>query len=91
MWASVCVRLAVLHPIQTVKNACKDMYWYFKHHDYDRYDGGLLNDYFAHFGGGKTLSVTHYVQKLFFRYNNKKSGVKTVRNSCFKRYISFPM
>lgn len=76
MWASVCVRLAVLHPIQTVKNACKDIYWYFKHHDYDRYDGGLLNCYFAHFGGGKTLSVTHYVQKLFFRYNNKKVWCK---------------
>lgn len=70
-WVSVIFRLIVLHPILTAYCAGKDVYYYFKHHDYDRYDGGLLNCYAAHFGGGKTLSVTHYVCSLFRRYNNK--------------------
>ena len=72
MWLSVCVRLAVLHPLSTIGYAFKDCWNYFKHRDFDRYDGGMLNCYSAHFGGGKTLSVTHYVRILFRRYNNKK-------------------
>ena len=64
-------RLIVLHPISTPYYFVKDVYLYFKHRKYDIYDGGLLNCYFAHFGGGKTLSVTHYVCILFHRYNNK--------------------
>lgn len=66
------VRVVALHPFKTVYYACKDAYQYFAYHTYDKYDGGLLNCYFAHFGGGKTLSVVHYVVALFKRYNNKK-------------------
>lgn len=69
---SVIFRLILFHPFATVHNAIKDVYFYFKHHKYDIYDGGLLNCYFAHFGGGKTLSVTQFVAYLFKRYNNKK-------------------
>lgn len=72
MVACVPFRIAVLHPFSTVYYAVRDVYFYFKHHTYDLYDGGLLNCYFAHFGGGKTLSVVHYVRALFKRYNNKK-------------------
>lgn len=64
-------RLMVLHPIKTVRYAVTDSYYFFKHKEYNRYDGGMLNCYFAHFGGGKTLSVTQYVIRLFKRYNNK--------------------
>lgn len=71
LYASVCFRLAFFHPIKTVKYAVSDIYFYFKYKEYNRYDGGLLNCYFAHFGGGKTLSVTKYVVQLFRRYNNK--------------------
>lgn len=69
---SVCFRLLILHPIKSVRYAVHDIVLYFQHHDYDRYDGGLLNCYFAHFGGGKTLSVVQYVCWLFRRYNNKR-------------------
>lgn len=71
-YASVCFRIAVCHPFETVGYAVKDGWLYFKHHERDRYDGGLLNCYFAHFGGGKTLSVVEYVCYLFKRYNNKR-------------------
>lgn len=72
MWASVCFRLFMLHPIRTVINLVLDVYHYFHWRKYDLYEGGLLNCYFAHFGGGKTLSIVHYVRILFKRYNNKK-------------------
>lgn len=68
----VTFRVVVLHPIDTVKYAVKDTYYYFKHHKYDYYDAGLLNCYFAHFGRGKTLSVVHYVRTVYNRYNNKR-------------------
>lgn len=71
-WAFVPFRLFVLHPFASVYYAVRDFVLYFKHRKYDLYDGGLLNCYFAHFGGGKTLSATQYIGKLFKRYNNKK-------------------
>lgn len=72
LYVSVCVRIAVLHPVNTIRYSIIDIYRYFHYREYDRYDGGLLNCYFAHFGGGKTLSVVHYVAALYRRYNNKK-------------------
>lgn len=69
---SITFRVAVLHPVNTVKYVVLDTYRYFKHHEYDYYDAGLLNCYFAHFGRGKTLSVVHYVVAIFKRYNNRK-------------------
>lgn len=72
LYLFVPVRLVTLHPIATVFYAVKDLYLYIRHKQYNYYEGGLLNCYFAHFGGGKTLSVTHYVAHLFRRYNNKK-------------------
>ena len=74
IWLACCCitfRIIVLHPFKTIKYAVLDTYNYFKHHQYDYYDAGLLNCYFAHFGRGKTLSVTHYVVAMFKRYNNK--------------------
>lgn len=66
------VRLALLHPISTLKYLVIDPILYIHDRTYDRYDGGQLNCYDAHFGGGKTLSVTHYVRILYERYNNKR-------------------
>lgn len=74
IWLTCCCitfRIIITNPIKTVKYAILDTYNYFKHHQYDYYDAGLLNCYFAHFGRGKTLSVTHYVVAMFKRYNNK--------------------
>lgn len=64
-------RLAVLHPLKSILNACKDIYKYFKYHKYDWLDPGKLIAYIAHFGGGKTLSLVVYLCYLFHRYNNK--------------------
>ena len=72
LYVSVGFRLFVLHPFSTIYYMVIDVYKYFRYKKWRIYDGGLLNCYFAHFGGGKTLSVSHYVVQLFRRYNNKK-------------------
>lgn len=69
---SVRVRLVLLHPIKSIKYAVLDSVNYFRFRQYDVYKAGLLNCYFAHFGGGKTLSVVHYIRALYERYHNKK-------------------
>ncbi|MBQ9489591.1 MAG: hypothetical protein IJU80_06645 [Lachnospiraceae bacterium] len=66
------IRIILFHPFKTLLYPLKDVYRYVHDRTFNVYDGGLLNCYFAHFGGGKTLSVTHYVCHLFRRYNNKK-------------------
>lgn len=65
-------RIFVRHPFLTMYYAVMDVYFWFKYHKYDIYDGGLLYCYFAHFGGGKTLSIVEYACWLFNRYNNKR-------------------
>lgn len=69
---SIVFRVLALHPFKTVYYVFKDTYNHIKKHEKDKYDGGLLNCYFAHFGGGKTLSAVHYISFLYKRYNNKK-------------------
>lgn len=60
------------HPFATVYYGLKDFYNYFKHKEYNYYEAGKLNCYCAHFGGGKTLSMVHYIVFVVFRrYNNK--------------------
>lgn len=72
MWLSVTFRLFVFHPFASIGYAIQDVYFYFKFNKRYLYEGGLLNCYFAHFGGGKTLSVVHYVGVLFKFYNNRR-------------------
>lgn len=67
----VSFRLFVLNPLSTIRYAITDIYKYFKYHKYDWLDPGKLIAYIAHFGGGKTLSVTEWLCFLFKRYNNK--------------------
>ena len=69
---SVIFRLAVCHPFKTVFYAIRDSFLWFVHKQYNFYTAGVLNCYCAHFGGGKTLSIVHYVVSLYRRYNNKK-------------------
>lgn len=71
-YVSVIFRLIMYHPISTIIYFVKDTYHYFKYRKKDIYNGGLINCYFAHFGGGKTLSLAEYATRLFERYNNKK-------------------
>lgn len=72
LWYSVIARLIVLHPVKTICYGVRDLYFFFIHKQYNEYIAGVLNCYCAHFGGGKTLSIVHYVTLLFKRYNNKK-------------------
>ena len=72
LWISVIARLVFLHPVKTVCYGIKDFILYWKHKQYNYYDAGVLNCYCAHFGGGKTLSIVHYVTLLFKKYNNRK-------------------
>ena len=71
LWLSVIARIICLHPINTILYAVKDFYFWVKHKGYNFYEAGLLNCYCAHFGGGKTLSIVHYVTVIFNKYNNK--------------------
>lgn len=68
---SVVFRLIIFHPVATVVNGVRDIIKYFKHKEYNEYVAGKLNCYFAHFGGGKTLSIVDYVSSVFKRYNNR--------------------
>lgn len=63
-------RLAVLHPFSTIYYAVKDSINFFKHKKYNWYEAGKLRCYTAEFGGGKTLSIVHFVVGIFERYNN---------------------
>lgn len=69
---SVPFRLAVCNPIKTVRYGVVDFYQYIKYKKWNLLDGGVLNCYGAHFGGGKTLSMAHFITKLYEKKNNKK-------------------
>ena len=71
LWLSVIARIIAFHPVKTICYAAKDTIMYFRHKQYNYYNAGVLNCYCAHFGGGKTLSIVHYVDAIFKRYNNK--------------------
>lgn len=65
------LRQIILHPFLTVFYVVKDLYFYLKHKGYNNCPTGHLVCYFAHFGGGKTLSATEYITRLYNQYNNK--------------------
>lgn len=64
-------RIAVTHPISDVSYGVLDLVMYFRHKMYNWYEAGRLDCYTAHFGGGKTLSIVHYVRSVYSRYHNK--------------------
>lgn len=63
-------RLVVQNPFATIYNAVKDVVFYFKHKKKNECPTGKIIAYTALFGGGKTLSVVHYVTSMFYRYND---------------------
>lgn len=65
-------RMFVLHPFRSIFYLVKDLILYLWHKDWRICKTGQLNCYFAHFGGGKTLSATQYIRKMYKRYNNRK-------------------
>lgn len=69
---SVCFRVALTHPIKTIRYAVKDIYKYFKYREWNDLETGFIIGYMGLFGKGKTLSVVHYIANLYFRYNDKR-------------------
>ena len=69
---SVVFRTIVFHPFKSVFYVVKDIYCYFRYQQWHNMKTGKLIAYVALFGGGKTLSVVHYVRGQYFKYNNKK-------------------
>lgn len=65
-------RMIVFHPFRSLFYFLKDSVLYFWRKDWRICKTGQLNCYFAHFGGGKTLSATQFIRKQYKRYNNKK-------------------
>lgn len=65
-------RLVIKNPFSTVYYAVKDLYEYFAHHKGRNCPTGKILAYTALFGGGKTLSVVHYVTSIFYRYDGLK-------------------
>lgn len=53
------IRCALLHPFLMVWNSGKDVWFYFRHKEYNRCPSGELIAYCGLFGKGKTLSAVH--------------------------------
>ena len=64
-------RCAVFHPVQLVRNACVDLYYYVVHKQYNVCRTGELVAYTGLFGKGKTLSAVHRVVSAYERYDGK--------------------
>lgn len=65
-------RCFIFNPISTIYYLFKDIYFYFKHKKYNECkDYGKIIDVTALFGGGKTLSSTMYVRRIYKKYNGK--------------------
>lgn len=75
-------RVVVFHPLSVIVYGTYDLYMYFRHKLYNWCPAGKLDCYAAHFGGGKTLSIVHYVVQLYNRYNNK-----LVWDNSLKRFV----
>ncbi len=65
-------RLVIKNPIATVYYGIKDLRERIIHHTGRNCPTGQIIAYTALFGGGKTLSVVHYVTSLFYRYDGLK-------------------
>ncbi|MEG2381851.1 MAG: hypothetical protein RSB38_09165, partial [Oscillospiraceae bacterium] len=63
-------RLAVLHPIATLKYVAVDAYRYILQKGYNNCKTGELVAYVGLFGKGKTLSAVHKVCSMYRRFND---------------------
>lgn len=76
-------RVVINHPVSVAFYGFLDMFNWIKKKMYNYYPAGKLDCYAAHFGGGKTLSIVHYVTAIYKRYNNRKVWDKSLK--CFVR------
>ncbi len=69
-WLSVCVRVAVCHPIKTVCYAVRDLIDYIRFKQWRNCKTGTIKCFIGLFGKGKTLDAVHYVIEQYNRYND---------------------
>lgn len=69
---SVCVRVVLSHPLQSVYNAVVDGLQWMRYRKWRNCRTGQLIAFVGLFGKGKTLSAVHYVLSKYKRYNNLK-------------------
>lgn len=68
---SVLFRIAVTHPASSFGYGFIDVFNFIRYNLLFWAPTGKLDCYAAHFGGGKTLSVVHYVLQYYKRYNDR--------------------
>lgn len=69
---SVFVRTLVFHPFNFSFYLQTDIFHFFRWKLYNKASCGRLDCYCADFGGGKTLSMAHFIYKFNKRYNGKR-------------------
>lgn len=65
-------RLFVKNPFGVIYYAIKDLFNFIYHKDFRICPTGKIIAYTALFGGGKTLSVVHYVTGMYYHYDGLK-------------------
>lgn len=70
-WLSVKFRIFVKAPCKVLFYAVLDIFNFIKYKKWRNAYTGKLYCYFADFGGGKTLTMIHYVSLFFKEFNNK--------------------
>ncbi|MBD5105453.1 MAG: hypothetical protein HDT41_00440 [Lachnospiraceae bacterium] len=71
-WLSVKFRIFVKAPHEVLFYAVLDIFNFIKYKKWRNAYTGKLYCYFADFGGGKTLTMVHYVSLFFKEFNNKR-------------------
>lgn len=70
--AFVPFRIAIFHPFKTLFYSIYDFILYIFHFGWRSMETGKLTAYCAEFGGGKTLSMAHWLVRIYQKYNNKR-------------------
>lgn len=70
-WLSVCVRVAVTHPVATPCNAIVDFINWVRYRKWRECKTGELVCYVGLFGKGKTLSAVHRVCSTYRKYDGR--------------------
>lgn len=71
-YMSVCFRVAVSHPVKTIKYGVIDFLKWLKYKRWRECKTGKLISYVGLFGKGKTLSAVHHVVSAYNKYNDKR-------------------
>lgn len=65
-------RCVLCHPIKTVKNCCRDIYYFFIRKAYNMFRTGKIVGYIGLFGRGKTLTAVHDIVEAYMQYEGKE-------------------